>query len=102
MLKITSVTALVVGLLLAMPVVFADAEAGRIATTDAPLAQRGDRVPEGRIDDAFRLISACDALTSAACRSAMADIPEVTIELRDETHQISTLVRQPATEPVAP
>ncbi|MDR3374443.1 MAG: hypothetical protein P4L98_12010 [Ancalomicrobiaceae bacterium] len=106
MLKLTTLTALIVGLLLAMPIVFSDAEAGRSAVTDFSLGQRGDRIADGRIDDAFRLVAACNTQASATCRTTLAETPTgagtVTIEERDEAHQMSTLVRLPAKDPLAP
>ncbi|MDR3495188.1 MAG: hypothetical protein P4L82_11365 [Ancalomicrobiaceae bacterium] len=106
MLKITSLTALIAGLLLATPIVFSDAEAGRSDASDVSADLRGDRAPNDRIENAFRLLGACDAL-GATCRTTVAEIPAtvaptVTVEQRDEAHQMSTLVRMPAKDPIAP
>jgi hypothetical protein len=113
MLKITSFSALIVGLLLATPLVFSNAEAGRVDAIG--IAAKSDRQPvddflDARLAAAFKLVDVCatgvtgDAGSWCAARHAeLADSLKaktasntVTIESRDEAAQTSTLAAVPA------
>ena len=107
MLKITSFSALIVGLLLAIPLVFSDAEAGR--TGDNTLAVKSDRestdrLNDNRIADAFKLVETCSAMVTGSiatpCQTQSAQLVDVagklavntvTVESRDEASHTSTL-----------
>jgi len=112
MLKITSFSALIVGLLLAIPMVFSDAEASHSAFTGvAAKADREstDRLLGNRLASAFRLVDVCAAGTTgdaaewcAARRAELSDAPAdnmigktsfngSTIQSRDEASQTSTV-----------
>jgi hypothetical protein len=108
MLKITSFSALIVGLLLAIPIVFSDAEASRTET--AGVATKADReltagALDSRLTTAFQLVDVCsrgvsgDAGSWCAARHAqLSDTADVRLaakptvyEFRDEASQTSTL-----------
>jgi hypothetical protein len=111
MLKLTSFIAVIIGLLLAMPLIFSNAEAGH---TDAgSVSAKSDRQTtdsqlSDRIADAFRLVDVCtpgavgDAASWCAARHAELSDPAngksalMTFESRDEAAQTSTLSLAPA------
>ena len=96
MLKITSFSALSVGLLLSMPLLFTDAEAGRVQVLD--ISAKTDREPitespGDRLADAFGAFGSCSVYnkgddTSSQCSLA---ISSGTLEVRDVTQQTTTL-----------
>ncbi len=114
MLKITSFSALIAGLLIAIPMVFADAEASRpLAGVVAAKADRemADVRTNGRIAAAFQLVDVCsqtvtgDAASWCSARhaemseiSALTTSKSLTVETRDEAAQTSTLAAIPANQ----
>jgi hypothetical protein len=112
MLKVTSFSALIAGLLIAIPMVFTDAEASH--PDNGIVAAKADRElvdtrAGNRMTEAFQLLDVCsqtvtgDAASWCAARHAemsdagtkLGDMAS-TVETRDEATQTSTLAATPA------
>lgn len=106
MLRITSFIALIAGLLVAVPFVFTNAEAGRVTG----VAAKSDRqetlqTPDERLANAFRIVDVCIGSVSGDaeswCRAWHAESERaasgerVTMETRDEAAQTSTVTSVP-------
>jgi hypothetical protein len=112
MLKITSFSALIVGLLLAAPMVFSDAEASHSVFTGVAAKsdrESTDKILDNRLASAFHLVDLCSPGASgdaaewcAARRTEQADALTTsaigktsfngsTVESRDEATQTSTI-----------
>ena len=109
MLKITSFTALIIGLIIAAPMIFSDAEASRGAPASAVVTKADRESTDSRIANAFRLVDLCspqasgDAAAWCAARqtnllalNSNGSLATVTVEIRDEANQTSVLAVLPA------
>ncbi len=101
MIKITSFCALIVGLLLAMPLIFTEAEAEHASPNRGETIVKADRLASDRLAIAFETVSDCDQSEDAsstcpaihglgAVRQQLTEL--TTVERRDEARQASTLV----------